>query len=363
MSQKRDYYEVLGVGRNASSDEIRKAYKQAALKYHPDRNPDDKKNAEGRFKEATEAFSALSDQDKRARYDQFGHAGLEGMGGFDFSGVDIFSHFQDLFADFFGGFTGGGRQRAASQHGADLRVQQRVSLKDAALGCKREISVRTPVPCKDCNGTGVEPGHVLESCPTCRGSGQVSSARSFVMFTSTCPSCRGQGMLNKHPCETCSGTGYGEEARKVVVTIPAGIDAGQRLRVPGQGAPGMAGAPSGDLYVDIDVEPDERFERDGTDLVTRCQVSFADAALGTTLHIPMLDGTTLDVDVSAGTQPGDVITLKGKGVARIDGRGKGALHVVVQVDVPKRISARARALLVELQKELQSSTEKRANAS
>ncbi len=362
MSSKRDYYEVLGVARTASPDEIKKAYKQAALKHHPDRNPGDKQ-AEEKFKEATEAFSVLSDDAKRQRYDEFGHAGLEGMGGMDFGGEDIFSHFQDLFSEFFGGFGGAPRGRRGPARGGDLRVQQRLTLQEAVLGCKKELAIRAPVACKQCDGTGAAPGHSRETCSNCRGTGQVATARGFVMFTSGCPACRGQGSVVTHPCDACRGQGQVEESRKVLVTFPAGIDAGQRLRVPGQGLPGPHGAPAGDLYVDVDVETDERFERDGTDLATRVHVAFSDAALGTTIHIPLLDESLLDVELPAGSQPGDVITLKGKGVPRIDGRGRGALHVIVQVDVPKRISSRARQLLLELQKELQSKEEKQRAAS
>jgi molecular chaperone DnaJ len=361
MSSKRDYYEVLGVSRTASGDEIRKAYKQAALKYHPDRNPDDKE-AEGKFKEATEAYSVLSDEEKRRRFDQFGFEGIEGMGGFDFSQVDIFSHFQDLFSEFFGGFGGGQRQRRGPQRGADLRIQQSITLKEAVLGCKKEISVRSPIRCDVCDGAGAAPGHTRETCQSCRGSGQVSTARGFVMFTTTCPTCQGEGSTISHPCDKCQGAGQVDETRKVLVSFPAGIDAGQRLRVPGQGMAGPRGAQSGDLYVDVHVEADDKFERDGIDLATRAHVAFVDAALGTVIQIPMLDDSLLDVELPAGTQPGDVMTVKGKGVSRIDGRGKGALHVIVQVDVPKRVNQRVRALLLELQKELQTQTEKRAAA-
>ncbi len=364
MSQKSDYYEVLGVSRTASSDEIRKAYKQAALKYHPDRNPGDP-SAEAKFKEATEAFSVLSDDDKRQRYDQFGHAGLEGMGGFDFQNVDIFSQFQDLFADFFGGFGGAPRSRRnGPQRGADLRVQQRLTLTEAYQGCKKEIAVRAPSPCETCQGTGAAAGSGREVCSTCRGSGQVSNARGFVMFTTTCPTCRGEGSVLRQPCEVCRGAGQVEKSRKVLVTFPAGIDAGQRLRVPGQGVAGVRNGPAGDLYVDVDLDADERFERDGLDLITRASISFADASLGTKLKLPMLDDSSIEVAIPAGTQPGDVLTLKGKGMPRVDGRGRGALHVVVQVAVPKRISRRAEGLLRELEQELQQTqVEKRASGS
>jgi molecular chaperone DnaJ len=363
MAERRCFYDVLGVQRAASEDEIRKCYRQAALKYHPDRNPDDP-SASAKFKEATEAFSVLSDRQKRARYDQFGHAGVEG-GGFDFSGAgmsDIFSQFQDIFSEFFAG--GGGPQRGRRQgprRGADLRIQERLTLKEAIVGCKREVVVRAPATCEPCGGSGAASGAQRQACATCRGAGQVSSARGFVMFTSTCPTCHGQGTILRDPCGKCHGSGQVERTRKVLVTFPPGIDSNQRLRVPGQGLPGPMGGEAGDLYVDVELEPDERFERDGTDLATRTSVSFAEASLGTTVTIPLLDDTELAVDIPPGTQPGDVITLKGKGAPRVDGRGRGALHIQVQVEVPRALTARAKSLLAELEEELKPRT-KRATA-
>ena len=278
MSQKRDYYEILGIAKEASADDIRKAYRQSALKNHPDRNPGDAE-AEGRFKEATEAYQVLSDDEKRARYDRFGHAGLEGVP--DLGGGDIFSHFQDIFSEFFGGFGGSAAvQGRGPARGQDIRVQQRLTLKDAMLGCKREVPLRTPVMCEECSGSGAKPGTKRKQCGTCGGVGQVSTSRGFVMFTQTCPECSGEGSVVKTPCTACKGAGAVEKQRKVMVSFPAGIDGGQRLRVPGQGMPGHQGGPSGDLYVDIDLAPDERFERDGADLVTRATVSFAEASRG-----------------------------------------------------------------------------------
>lgn len=362
MSQKRCYYEVLGVERTATDDEIKKAYRQAALKFHPDRNPNDPTAAD-KFKEATEAFSVLSDPAKRARYDQFGHAGLEGGGGVDFTNVgDIFSHFEDLFSEFFGGGIGfGGRARrpGGARRGADLRMTQRLSLKEAVLGCKREVSVRAPVSCDECKGSGAAEGSSRTACQTCRGTGHVSTHRGFVMFTQTCRACGGEGSVVEKPCPKCGGEGQVEKTRKVVVTFPAGIDAGQRLRVPGQGLPGVQGGPPGDLYVDVEVEPHERFERDGNDLYTRVEVSFTDAALGATVKVPMLDESEEEVELPPGSQPGDVITLRGKGVPRLDGRGRGALHVQVQVKVPRKLSARAKSLLTELDSELRAEAEKK----
>ncbi|UQA60009.1 molecular chaperone DnaJ [Polyangium aurulentum] len=356
MSQKRDYYEVLGVAKDASPDDVRKAYRQAALKNHPDRNPGDAE-AEARFKEATEAYQVLSDEQKRARYDRFGHAGVEGMPD---AGGDIFTHFQDIFSELFGGGFGGGGQprRRGPARGHDLRVQQRLTLREAMVGAKREVVLRTPATCEECSGTGAKPGTKRKQCGTCDGQGQVSTSRGFVMFTQTCPECRGEGSVVKTPCESCNGQGAVEKTRKVVVNFPAGIDAGQRLRVPGQGMPGSQGGPSGDLYVDIDLAPDERFERDGADLVTRAPVSFSTAVLGGSLEIELPDETRATVEIPAGSQPGEIVTVRGKGLPRVDGRGRGSLQAVVQVEVPKHISARAKELLRDLDAELGKQAEK-----
>lgn len=358
MSEKRDYYEVLGVDRGAGADEVRKAYKREALKHHPDRNPGDAA-AESKFKECNEAYQVLSDDQKRRIYDQYGHAGLEGGGGFE-GASDVFAHMQDLFAEMFsgGGFGGQGQQRRQAR-GGDLRMQARLTLREAAFGVKREVTVHAPVRCDDCTGTGAKAGTKPEACAHCRGSGHVSNARGFVMFTTPCPKCAGQGVVIKQRCKTCEGRGAVEKARKVVVAFPAGIDAGQRLRVPGQGMPGPMGAPAGDLYVEIDVEEDTRFERDGADLVTRFHVSFTDAALGAEVRVPALgdadteeDKPTVALEMPPGTQSGAVFTIKSQGIPRLDGRGRGALVGVVQVDVPTALSDRAKKLIQELGEEL-----------
>ncbi len=355
MSSKRCYYEVLGVAREASADELRRSYKQLALKYHPDRNPGDH-TAESAFKEVNEAYQILSDDEKRRVYDQFGHAAFDGSmaSGFPGGGVgDVFAHMQDLFSEMFSGGGFGGRQ---PRRGGDLRVQQRLTLEEAAFGVKKEVTVHAPARCGDCGGTGAKPGTKPETCSHCRGAGHVSNARGFVMFTATCPKCQGQGAVIKQPCKGCEGRGVVERPRKVVVAFPAGVDAGQRLRVTGQGLPGPNGAPAGDLYVEIDVEEDARFERDGADLVTRVHVTFVDAALGAEIHVPGIEAgepeKKIPVSLPAGTQPGSVITLKGQGVPRLDGRGRGSLVVVVQVDVPQALTARARQLLTELEAEI-----------
>jgi molecular chaperone DnaJ len=352
MPEKRCFYEVLGCARESSSEELRKAYKREAMKHHPDRNGGDPK-AEATFKEVNEAYQVLSDDQKRQVYDQFGHAGLEGGGGFGGgAGIgDVFSHMQDLFSEM---FSGGFGQQRAQRRGGDLRVQQRLSFKEAAFGCKRDLVVQAPVHCADCAGSGAKPGTKPEACPQCRGSGQVSNARGFVMFTTTCSRCRGQGAVIKHACKTCNGRGAVEKPRKVTVSFPAGIDSGQRLRVTGQGLPGPGGAQPGDLYVDIDVEEDPRFERDGIDVVTRVNVSYADAAMGAQVRVPSIevDDSTLPLDIPEGTQPGSVFTMTGHGVPRIDGHGRGSLVVMIQVDVPKQLSQRAKDLLGELDAEL-----------
>ncbi|NUP12581.1 MAG: molecular chaperone DnaJ [Polyangiaceae bacterium] len=356
MSEKRCYYEVLGVTKTASADEIRKAYRQSALKNHPDRNPGDDA-AESRFKEATCAFQVLSDDDKRARYDRFGHAGVDGSGAPDF-GPDIFSHFQDIFSEFFGGGPrrGGGRARGPSR-GSDLRVQQRLTLKESLTGCKREVMLRTPSACETCEGTGAKPGTKRRSCTACGGAGQVSTARGFVMFTQTCHECGGEGSVVKTPCETCSGIGQVEKSRKVVVSFPAGIDSGQRLRVPGQGMPGHQNGPPGDLFVDVEIAQDASFERDGLDLITKLRISVAQAALGTKRELTLPDDSTVTVEIPAGTQPGEVVTTRNRGVPRIDGRGRGALHVIIQVAIPKDLSSRAKSLLRDLESELKEEQE------
>lgn len=360
MSTKRCFYEVLNCPRDASSDDLRKAYKREALKFHPDRNPGDP-TAVAKFKDANEAYQVLSDDQKRQIYDQFGHAGLEGGGpGFDGGMGDVFSHMQDLFSEMFsggGGPFGGGGGRRQQQRGQDLRVQVRLTLEQAAFGCKREITVRAPTRCDDCGGTGAKSGTKPEACSQCRGAGQVSNARGFVMFTSTCPRCQGHGVLIKHACATCRGQGVVEKARKVMVTFPAGIDANQRLRVPGQGMPGPPNGQAGDLYVEIDVEEDPRFERDGVDLVTRVHVSLTDAALGAEVEVPSLDESAKSdaLEIPPGTQPGAVFTLKGRGVPRLDGRGRGSLVVVIQVDVPTALSPRAKELIEALDAELRGS--------
>jgi molecular chaperone DnaJ len=364
MSDKRDYYEVLGVTREASADEIKKAYRQAALKHHPDRNPGDAA-AELRFKEATEAYTVLSDEQKRSAYDRFGHQGVRGGFDFESAGVgDILSQFQEMFSDFFGGFGGGGfgggGQRRRAQRGQDVRVHAVLSLADAMAGGKHEVVIRGPTPCDTCSGSGARPGTQPEKCSACRGTGQVTAQRGFIMFSSACARCRGSGSVIASPCESCRGAGTVERQRKVLVSFPAGIDTGHRLRVPGQGMPGPPNTQPGDLYVDVEVEAHARFERHGDDLAIRSEITFSEAALGTEIEITLPDDSVVTAAVPSGTQPNAVVRVKGQGMPLLQERGRGDLHVVVGVTVPTRLSKRAKQLLEELDTELRGDGEKRS---
>ncbi len=349
---KRDYYEVLNVTRTASEDEIRKAYKKAAVQFHPDRNPGDA-SAEASFKEATEAYSVLSDAGKRERYDRFGHSGVQGSD-FDMGNM---GNMGDMFSQMFSDLFGGGRSaRRAPARGQDIRVETELSFAEAFTGCKKEVKVRSAVACDTCGGNGAAPGSKPETCRHCGGNGQVSTQRGFIMFSTTCPSCQGQGRVVTDPCKECSGRGATVKERSVLVTFPAGVDSGVRLRVSGQGMPGPSGAPSGDLYVDVGVHEDERYQREGADLIVQETIAFSEAALGTKLDIHMPDETVIEVDVPHGTQPGTVLTLRGKGFPRLDRpRARGDLLVFVNVRVPKKLSRKAKKLLAELDSEIAAS--------
>jgi molecular chaperone DnaJ len=347
---KRDYYEVLGVDRSATQAEIKKAYRKLALELHPDRNPGDR-TAEERFKEVSEAYGVLSDPEKRQIYDRYGHAGLERGGiqpGFG-SVEDIFASFHEIFGDFFG-FGGGigGRPRPdRPARGADVQAEVTLTLAEVLSGCQKVVTTHFPVPCEACKGTGAEGGR-LGVCGTCKGAGQVAHARGAFLISTTCPACHGAGRVATEHCRGCGGRGWVWVERKVRVSIPPGIEAGQSLRLVGQGQPGRHGGPPGNLYVVIRVEDDPRFVREGVDLVHELHVSFTQAALGATVKVPAIDGEA-EVTIPAGVQPGEQLRIKGRGLPRLDGRGRGDLVCVVQVDVPKKLSARARKLLLELQ--------------
>ncbi|HEX7477696.1 MAG TPA: molecular chaperone DnaJ [Polyangiales bacterium] len=350
---KRDYYEVLGVERSASPADIKKSYRKLALELHPDRNPGDP-SAEEKFKEASEAYGVLSDQQKRSMYDQFGHGGLSGQGQGFTDVQDIFSQFGDIFADFFGG--GGspfGRRarRGGPERGADLRTGVRLTLKEAALGIKREIALAHPGPCETCDGSGAEGGK-RKTCVRCQGTGQITHSRGFVLLQTSCPNCQGLGSTVETPCAKCHGSGHIDIQRSVKVTFPAGIDDGQTLRVPGQGLSGRMGGPAGHLYVEVQVEPDKRFHREGYELIHEVTLSFPQVALGTELEVQLLDDTSAKVHVPSGTQPGETVVLRGKGIPHLNGDGRGDFVVVVNVSVPKRLSSKVKKLLKELDEAL-----------
>ena len=348
MSNKRDYYEILGVSRNVSEDELKSAYRKLALKFHPDRNPNDK-DAEGKFKEAAEAYEVLRDREKRSLYDQFGHAGLEGSGFSGFGGFeDIFSSFGDIFEDFFG-FGTRSRSRSRAQRGADLRYDLTLNFMDAAFGTETEIDVAKLEGCKECSGSGCEPGHHPESCRQCGGSGQISRSQGFFTVRTTCPVCRGQGQMITRPCPKCQGRGQVQVSKRVSVKIPAGVDNGSRLRLSGEGEPGGFGGPPGDLYVFIHVQPHEFFERRDNDLFCQINISFVQAALGDKITVPTLDGSKT-LDIPKGTQPGDVFYFRGEGIPSLRTRKRGDQLIQVMIKTPTNLSKKQEDLLREFAK-------------
>jgi len=352
MSSQRDYYDVLGVARDASAAEIKKAYRKIALKNHPDRNPGDEVAVE-RFKEASEAFDVLHDDTKRSRYDQYGHAGVSGAGGGGggFQDVgDIFSQFGDIFESFGfgGGGGGGGRGRGGARRGSSLQASAEIDLTEAATGCTRELHISRREPCETCDGSGARPGSKTVSCSTCGGHGQVIQAQGFFRVQTTCPSCNGEGKTIANPCVDCSGSGRAMKDVVREVKIPAGIDNGMQLCLRGEGEAGAKGGPRGDLYVDIEVKEHPLFERDGMDLMCRVPVTYSQAALGAELEIPTLNGRR-GFTLKPGTQPGTVTRIRGKGMPDPrTGRNVGDLLVEVQVEVPRNANGRQAELLREL---------------
>ncbi|BBD07965.1 molecular chaperone DnaJ [Desulfovibrio ferrophilus] len=345
MSQK-DYYDVLGVGREAGEDEIKKAYRKKAFEFHPDRNPDDAQ-AEEKFKEAAQAYDVLRDANKRARYDQFGHEGVNGNGYGGFSNTDdIFSSFSDIFGDLFG--FGPSRGPRATK-GADLRYNLRISFRQAAKGDQMELKIPRKARCTECDGSGAEPGSQPESCQQCGGSGQVTQAQGFFRVSTPCPICRGRGTVIQNPCAKCRGEGIVQETRELQVNIPAGVDNGSRLRLRGEGEPGELGGPSGDLYVVIYVDEDKTFRRQGQDLVHTVEINMVQAALGATVDVPTLD-EPVPLSVPKGTQSGEVFQLRGLGLPFINRQSTGDLLVEVLVATPTSLSKRQEELLEEFWK-------------
>ena len=341
---KRDYYEILEVSRTATDQEIKSSYRKLALKFHPDRNPGDKR-AEDQFKEAAEAYAILSDGDKRARYDRFGHAGVGGQQGFDpsqFTGFeDIFSGLGDIF-----GFGGGGR-RAGPQRGADLRYDLEIKFEQSATGVETSIQIPRHETCETCKGNGAAPGTTPTTCPQCRGSGQLRYQQGFFTVARTCGQCRGAGKVISKPCQTCRGNGTVEQMRKLTVKIPAGIATGQRLRLAGEGEGGTLGGPPGDLYVVIFVREHEFFQRDGNDLHCTVPLAFTTLALGGEIKVPGIEAEQT-VKVPESTQTGTTFRLRGKGMPDVSGRGHGDLLVTVQAVTPKKLNKEQKKLLEQL---------------
>ena len=360
---KRDYYEILGVSKNASDAEIKKAYRQMALKYHPDKNPDDKE-AEEKFKEAAEAYEVLSDANKRSRYDQFGHAGIggaAGTGGFSMSMDDIFSQFGDIFGDAFGGaFSGfggfggsrGGRRRRVNR-GSNLRVKVKLTLEEIAKGVEKKIKVNKYVSCNTCSGTGAKGGSSYSTCSTCHGTGQVTRvANTFLgqmQTSSTCPTCGGEGQIIENKCPSCMGDGIVKGEEIISIKIPAGVEEGMQLSMSGKGNAGARGGVPGDLIILIEEIENEHFERDSVNLLHEAYISFTDAALGTTLEVPTIDGKAR-IKITPGTQAGKVLRLKGKGLPSVNSYGTGDLLINLNVWTPKHLSKEEKEMLEKLGK-------------
>lgn len=351
MSSKRDYYEVLGVQKNTSKDEIKKAYRKLAMQYHPDKNPGNPA-AEAKFKEASEAAEVLCDDEKKARYDQLGHAGMNGQSGgaSGFQGGD-FGDFGDIFGDIFGDMLGGGKRRGGRRSqgrpGDDLQMGIDIDFSEAAFGCEKTISITKNIKCDTCNGSGAKAGSNPTTCDYCHGHGEVRRQQGFFTVASTCPKCNGSGQVIKDPCATCNGQGKKKKKVDLQVKIPAGIDEGQRLKLSNEGDAGVLGGPNGDLYVVINIKPHEIFEREQFDVHCTVPISFSKAALGAEIEVPTLSGKVA-LKIPAGTQSGVKMRLKGKGIQRLGGYGIGDQIVSIHVETPTKISAEQKELFTRL---------------
>lgn len=345
---KRDYYDILGVNRDASDDDIKKAYRKLAMKYHPDRNPDSKE-AEDKFKEVKEAYEILSEPKKRSAYDQFGHAGVDpqaGMGGGQ--GFGGFGDFADIFSDIFGGGRAAGGGRSNVYRGADLRYNMEITLEEAARGCEKQIRIPSHAACETCHGSGAKPGTQPKTCTTCGGHGQVRMSQGFFSIQQTCPTCHGSGKQITDPCPSCNGAGQKKTQKTLNVKIPAGVDEGDRIRLAGEGEPGENGGPAGDLYVVTHIKQHAVFQRDGTDLHCEMPISFATAALGGEVEIPTLDGM-VKVKIAPETQSGRVYRVRGKGIKAVRGTDFGDLMCHVVVETPVKLTDRQKELLREFE--------------
>jgi len=345
--EDKDYYKILGVSRNATEEEIKKAYRKLAMQYHPDRNPGDKE-AEEKFKLASEAYEVLRDPQKREIYDHYGIEGLKGTGFTGFRGFeDIFSTFSDIFEDFFG-FGTSTRRRTRPRQGADLRYDLKISFYDAAFGKETEIEIPKNVTCDTCNGTGIKPGTRPVVCPLCKGRGQVTRSQGFFTISTTCSQCHGEGQYIPHPCKDCRGTGKVKKKKKIQISIPPGVDSGSKLRIRGEGEEGERGGPPGDLYVFIYVEPHEFFTREGDDLICQVPISFPQAALGAEIEVPTLDGKRT-LTIPRGIESGEFLKIKGEGFPKLKGSGRGDLIVQILVKTPKNLTKRQEELLREFE--------------
>jgi len=354
---KRDYYEVLGVAREAGEDELKKAYRKLAMQFHPDRNQGDAA-AEARFKELNEAYDVLKDAEKRAAYDRYGHAAFEqggGPGGFGGGGSPFGAGFEDIFEEMFGRFGGGGgrgRPRQASGRGSDLRTGVEISFEEAYAGVKKTVRIPTTVQCEACTGSGAEGGNAsVQTCATCQGQGKVRAQQGFFLIERTCPTCGGQGRTIKNPCKVCQGAGRVQRDRTLAVSIPAGVEDGTRIRLAGEGEAGLRGAPAGDLYVDIGIKPHPIFQRDGANLFIQVPLRMTQATLGGHVEVPSLDGTRSRVTIPAGTQAGAQFRLRGKGFSVLRSAARGDMFVQVSVETPQNLTPKQRELLEQFEAE------------
>ena len=350
---KKDYYELLGASRNASPDELKKAYRKLAMQYHPDRNPGDAE-AEHKFKEINEAYDVLRDEQRRAAYDKFGHAAFEQGAGGGFGGFGFGAGFSDIFDEMFGEILGGGRrQQQTSQRGADLRHDMEITLEEAFTGVTKKVTIPNVVTCDECKGSGAAPGTSPVDCSMCKGHGRVRAQQGFFTIERTCPTCQGSGRVIQTPCRKCSGQGRVHQQKTLAVEIPSGVEDGMRIRLAGEGTAGMRGGATGDLYVILSVEQHQSFQRDGANLYCRASIPMTTAALGGKITVPTIDGSIADVKIEAGTQSGHRVRIKNKGMSVLHSASRGDMYVELAVETPINLTKRQKELLTEFAAELE----------